>query len=150
MQGLKGLCPQNKAVAVEPFQQGFSHGHQHFGVLQVVAVQLGQHIHLHHIKPPRPIQLQRITAQLGGLADADMAKEQDVLFIESKESIAGGIPAKLARQAGEGYFAAPRFLRIHISGILIGQRLFVLNFLQDFEQVAWGLIVHRSRQPKAD
>ena len=150
LQRLKGLCPQNKAVSMEPFQQGFSHGHQHFGVLQVVAVQLGQHIHLHHIKPPRCVQLQRITAQFGGLADADMAKEQDVLFIGREEDIADGIPAKLARQAGEGFLAAPRFLRIHISGILIGQRLFVLNFLQDFEQVAWGLIVHRSHRPRAD
>lgn len=45
--------------------------------------------------------------------EATMAEELDVLFNGCKERIAGGVLAKLARQAGEGLFAAWRFTRIH-------------------------------------
>jgi hypothetical protein len=75
-----------------------------------------------------------------------MTKEQNVLFGRREERIAGGIPAKLVRQAGEGFLAAPRITRIHIAGIPVRQRLFVLDLLQNFQKMAWGLVVHQSHR----
>jgi hypothetical protein len=86
-QGLERVLAHRAAVAVQALEQRLGHCHQRFGVLQVVAVEHGEHVDLDHGAAVRMAQPAGIAAQLVVLPLPMWPKNSTCFSVGAKKSV---------------------------------------------------------------